>query len=386
MCEHDVILHNMENMLLFDLRETQPTGNTLRHGGGIYGEIVFFRMLDIGYKFSCVYDSRIWINPKVKNACIQYDLPLYDYAQNNLNDIVQQNGIERIYSPVFNNRLYNVDCDVYYTLHGIRGIELPADWFMLRYKFSLKQFVKICLKKLFPNLWLQCKIKKLSPMVSRDNFRFVTVSNHSKYSILSYFPFISESQIKVFYSPDTTKNSKKLIPQKGNYYLLVSGNRWGKNNLRAIMALDSLFSDGRVQEHKVIVTGLKSPTFHYTIKNPEHFLFLGYVDDERLNELYANCFALIYPSLNEGFGYPPLEAMRYGKPVLASPFTSIAEVCSDGASFFNPYDIYEIKSRILSLDDEKLYMFFSEKAAKRFDFVRKKQDKDLDGLIEFITQ
>lgn len=244
----------------------------------------------------------------------------------------------------------------------------------------------MCLKKVFHKMWLESKIKKATPMVNKENFHFVTVSYHSKYSILAHFPFVKDNQIVVFYSPDTTKDKTKLDSHKGNYFLLVSGNRWEKNDLRAIIALDSLFTDGRIQDKKVIVTGLDTPSFNYTIKNSKRFDFVGYVDDEKLNNLYAGCYALIYPSLNEGFGYPPIEAMRYGKPVLASPFTSIAEVCSDGAIFFNPFDIYEIKSRILLLENMSMYTWLSGRAIARYNEVSNKQHKDLDTLIDYIMK
>lgn len=376
----------MKTRLLFDLRATQPDGLTKRHGGGIYGEIVFFRMLEMGCRFSAVYDSRIWLNPKVKAACEQYKVKLYDYAESTLNDIVSRNHIERIYSPVFNDKLYTVSCEVYYTLHGLRWVELPADWYILKYSFSISDFIKLCIKKLLPRRWMNNKIRKALPMLRQKNFHFITVSNHSKYSILSYFPFLDGNQIKVFYSPDTTSDKQRLISSLGNYYLIVSGNRWEKNSLRAIIALDALFEDGRIRDKEVVVTGLNSPAFHYKLKHPDHFHFVGYVNDEKLNELYANCFSLVYPSLNEGFGYPPLEAMRYKKPVLASPYTSIAEVCSNGAMYFNPYDLYEIKSRILALEDNSIYHYQSYLAFERYNEIRNRQDKDLESLIHFITE
>lgn len=59
------------------------------------------------------------------------------------------------------------------------------------------------------------------------------------------------------------------------------------------------------------------------IKNKSHFVLLEYVDNNVLESLYKGAYALIYPTLNEGFGYPPLEAMKYGTPVLSSPFLQL---------------------------------------------------------------
>ena len=66
--------------------------------------------------------------------------------------------------------------------------------------------------------------------------------------------------------------------------------------------------------------------------------FLGSVSDTQLTWLYTHAEALIFPSLYEGFGLPPLEAMRLGCPVLASNAASIPEVCGDAALYFDPQD------------------------------------------------
>ena len=58
----------MDVKLLFDLVATQPNLSGKRHGGGRYGEIIFFRMLERNISFSCFYDSTLWINPSVLNA------------------------------------------------------------------------------------------------------------------------------------------------------------------------------------------------------------------------------------------------------------------------------------------------------------------------------
>jgi glycosyltransferase involved in cell wall biosynthesis len=67
-------------------------------------------------------------------------------------------------------------------------------------------------------------------------------------------------------------------------------------------------------------------------------LLLGYVDDEALQWLYENCFALVYPALFEGFGLPVLEAMTLGAPVVTSNVTSLPEITGDAALLVDPFD------------------------------------------------
>jgi glycosyltransferase involved in cell wall biosynthesis len=62
--------------------------------------------------------------------------------------------------------------------------------------------------------------------------------------------------------------------------------------------------------------------------------------------LYQAAIALVYPSFYEGFGFPPLEAMRFGTPVVTSSVSSLPEVAGQAAILVNPYDIAEIATAL----------------------------------------
>ena len=181
------------------------------------------------------------------------------------------------------------------------------------------------------------------------------------------------------------KKLAKITNEK--YFMLVSGNRWEKNCLRAIIAFDRMISSGVIaDEIRMKVTGATIKTYNYHIKNIHRFDFLGYVDDSELEKLYANAYAFVYPSLNEGFGYPPIEAMRYGVPVIASPFSSIPEICGDSVLYFNPFSIEEIMNRMLMILDETLHAKYSQNSINQYSKVKLRQDADLDKLIDFILE
>ena len=79
--------------------------------------------------------------------------------------------------------------------------------------------------------------------------------------------------------------------------------------------------------------------------------------------------------------------MNYGVPVLASPISSITEVCGDAVVYFNPFDYKEIKNRILQVHyDKQLYQSLKVKGAERFDYITKKQNKDLTDFVEWICE
>lgn len=64
----------------------------------------------------------------------------------------------------------------------------------------------------------------------------------------------------------------------------------------------------------------------------------GYLDDQDLRALYSSCRVFVYPSLYEGFGLPPLEAMACGAPVIASRVSALTETLKDDATFVDPTD------------------------------------------------
>jgi glycosyltransferase involved in cell wall biosynthesis len=90
---------------------------------------------------------------------------------------------------------------------------------------------------------------------------------------------------------------------------------------------------------------------------------LGYVTDGQLRALYEQASCLIYPSLYEGFGLPPLEAMACGCPVIASNVASLPEVCGDAALYCNPHDPSDIAARLAQvLEDGDLRRELSRRA------------------------
>jgi glycosyltransferase involved in cell wall biosynthesis len=227
------------------------------------------------------------------------------------------------------------------------------------------------------------------------NSLLFTDSHHSKYSLASFFPDLPLNTIQVIYPPLKEKtqpapgdDESRLLSQFDgmagkDYFLIISANRWIKNAWRAIHALDGLFSRN-VLEQRVVVLGV-TDTNSFGIKNRDKFVMRPYVSHEELEMLYRNAFALIFPSLNEGFGYPPLEAMKYGTPVLASAISSIPEICADAALYFNPCSIDEMQKRILRLcDNPQLYDELAKKGSARFDSLKKAEDEAIHRQLEII--
>ena len=81
-------------------------------------------------------------------------------------------------------------------------------------------------------------------------------------------------------------------------------------------------------------------------QNSDNVKFLGKVSDQELVRLYNHAYCFVFPSIYEGFGIPPIEAMACGCPVLAADIPVLREVCSDGAIYFDPYNVQDICNTI----------------------------------------
>jgi len=100
--------------------------------------------------------------------------------------------------------------------------------------------------------------------------------------------------------------------------------------------------------------------------------FLGFVDDAVLPELYRAASAMAYPSLYEGFGFPPIEAMACGCPVLSSTRGSLGEVVGDAAAIVDPENIDDISAGLQRLATDPAWRAHLREAgfrnARRFDW------------------
>ena len=374
--------------ILFDLVAVQPNASGKMHGGGKYGIVVFKELMKRPVEMEAIYSSSRYLPEEIREDCQK--IKLHDIDKETVEDVVKKGSFDVYYSalPECSITLHNSKIRNIGTIHGLRGLEMPYDWYFLRYNESLRQKFRYLVSLLLPGPWKRREVRRNASIMYQKNFSFITVSNHTKASILAFYPSIKKENLKVFYSPSTVSDGNVEPYSTEKYFLLVSANRPEKNALRAVRALDELMSEREeFKAFKVFLTGASEGAFNYKIKNPDNFSFLGYVSETDLARLYKGAYCLIYPSLNEGFGYPPMEAMNYGVPVLASPFSSIYEVCDNAALYFNPLDYKEIKNRILQIVyDESLYRHYQELGKQRASVIHVKQDQDLKAMVDWICQ
>jgi len=194
--------------------------------------------------------------------------------------------------------------------------------------------------------------------------KIITISEHSKKDILEYFD-VPEDKIvncyqsyylpKIFLSNKLNIKSLDLNPEE--YFLFVGNIEPKKNVGRLIQAFLNIDTN-----KKLVIVGKKAWLWKELLRGTENaikqkkIILLNYVNKENLVALYQNAFAFVFPSLYEGFGLPPLEAMACKCPVVTSNISSLPEVCGEAAIYCDPYSILSIQNameKILNLTNEE---------------------------------
>jgi glycosyltransferase involved in cell wall biosynthesis len=195
----------------------------------------------------------------------------------------------------------------------------------------------------------------------RRSHRILTVSEASKRDIIHFFNVPPEKIVVVYNAIDerfsvapAAEDIERVREryQLSHKFVLYAGNiKPHKNLVRVIEAFDTLRQRG-FDDLKLLIIGdeiSKVPALRravHTHKLHKHVRFLGYLPDETLAILYRLAAVFVFPSLYEGFGLPPLEAMASGTPVVTSNVSSLPEVAGGAAVLVDPYDVAAIVSGI----------------------------------------
>ena len=196
----------------------------------------------------------------------------------------------------------------------------------------------------------------------KDSSAIITVSETSKNDLLELFD-VDQDKIHVTYQPlaldAPAVGEKELIEILNKYglkckdYVLFVGAIEPKKNIgRLLEAYASIDTD-----MPLIIVGKKGWLWKGEIGKIERLFgrkqkkvkLLEYVTSNDLKYLYTGAYCFVFPSLYEGFGLPPLEAMAFGCPVITSNVSSLPEVCGEAALYVNPYDTSDIQKNIEKL-------------------------------------
>lgn len=193
----------------------------------------------------------------------------------------------------------------------------------------------------------------------------ITISEFSKREIMELL-CVPEDMISVIScaAPDSCENCGDPVDLETRFgisypYILFVGNIEPRKNLERLLRAFDYFKNETGMPHKLVMaggSGWRNENIYRASENITHsgdVIFTGYISEREKNVLYRKASLFVYPSLYEGFGLPPLEAMQNGCPVVCSNAASLPEVVGDAALMTDPYDekaLAEAISRVLSED------------------------------------
>ena len=205
-------------------------------------------------------------------------------------------------------------------------------------------------------------------LATHRSARVLTVSEASKRDILEYFD-VPESKIAVIYNAIDERFSEEppadeVMRVRERYqlndpFILYAGNIKPHKNLERLIEAFHIIRKGELEFVKLLIIGdeiskyaaLRRTVHRYKLH--KHVRFFGFVPDATLAILYRLARVFVFPSLYEGFGLPPLEAMASGTPVITSNLSSLPEVAGDAAMLIDPYETDAIAGamRRVMMDD-----------------------------------
>ncbi len=372
--------------VLVDLLFCQPGF----HGGGEYGKAVFREVVDSAARFGDVQvwaaiDPTLFIDDWVWESCRRHGVNLV--AVNSFDDIVSLVDSERFdafFAPaivVYTGYEYMKRVGgplkfragrtrVVGTLLDVRDLELAEDW----ERIATARRKAGCVREasLAAAAWQSEAMRQARHAESlRAMYRgicespaldeLVTISEYSAKSICDRLG--TERPIHVLYAPEKARPRPESFTWPGldlatdPFAVVLNAGREEKNAASVVAAFERLFSDRSFAAAnprlKIVLTGIQGLD-DVGVAKPAHrgrFITMPHLPAPRLEWLLVRARFLAYPSFNEGFGYPPLEAMTHGTPSLIGDNTSVPEVCGDAAVSCDPFDIESVVAGIREILD-----------------------------------
>jgi|GEM_PF-4811268 len=216
----------------------------------------------------------------------------------------------------------------------------------------------------------------------------ITSSESAASDICRFFPS-AKKKIHLVYNYIPTKDQTILYEKKP--YILYLGTIQEKKNIRNILKAFSILKS-KGFEHQLILAG-KVDNFSLEdvvkqLKIEKDVIYKGYITEAEKEELLQNTSLFLWPSYYEGFGYPLLEAMAHGAPIITSNNSSMKEVCKNSGLLvdpFNPYEIADAAEEVLSSSAVRNDLI--KKGLKRSkDYTEKRMTEELIKVYQSVTR
>ena len=318
---------------------------------GIDARPLSYQLTGIGFYLKSLLDELQAIDQTrhyvlISNKGIDYDIknPKWSKQEGGCAKKLMSTVWMQSFLPVLARRL---ELDVFWGPRHHLPVFLPPD---IKKIVTIHDVVHLLFPETMslPNLLIERMLMRLS-LASAD--RIVAVSNATREEIIQRYP-VKAARVRAVHSgvPQMAAPARDerlpgfLLAEK--YFLFVGTLEPRKNFERIFKAFERI--DAPAQGIHLVITGAsgwKNQTFIRMLESHPlrpYVHFTGYVSRRALGQLYEKALGLVFPSLYEGFGFPILEAMSSGTPVITSNSSAMREIAGDAALLVDPRDIGQI--------------------------------------------
>jgi len=302
---------------------------------------------------------------------LEADLPLFDFAKNKMQlvpvpesfrppvknilwhqralpQLARALDLDVLHVPSYRRMLWPRPCPLVATIHDLAPFRVPK-----KYSASRMFYGRVVARQLAQR---QDAIIAISQNTAQDIRQFFDVADEKLHVIhngLEHDRFF----------PGSREQAQAEMAQRHQlhkpFFLYVARlEHPGKNHVRLISAFDQ-FKSATESDWQLVFGGSDwhgAEAIHAAARQSafaSEIRFLGFASDQDLPNLYRAADAFVYPSLYEGFGMPPIEAMACGCPVICSTSGSLGEVVGNAAAIVDPQDINSIANQLILLATDK---------------------------------
>lgn len=245
------------------------------------------------------------------------------------NRLLRKNGFKKCFEPVYCKPWLNGGIDYTCVIHDLQAYHYPQYHPLHEIVYS-----RLCWRM---DAWNAARIFAISEWVKKD----VEAKYHRKDIGVIYNPILVKKEDVV----DFGELQNKYHITRREFYYTVSQMIPHKNLMTLIRMIEKLSASAIPIPKKLVISGVNGSgrkELEKTIRERKlegHVILTGFVSNEERNTLYQNCHTFLFPSIFEGFGMPPVEAMLFGSRVVTTRCASIPEVTQGKAAYVDdPYD------------------------------------------------
>lgn len=214
-----------------------------------------------------------------------------------------------------------------------------------------------------------CVLKSLITRAIKKSSLILTVSDFSADEIVRFYGEGVRGKIQRVYNGYNEVHYEKqhVFKEKQDYILFVGSVKPHKNLKNALLAFEKCQKE--ISDLHFVIVGKKEgfvtgdneveAIVNRINQGGEKVVFTGSVDDNTLFSIYEDASSFIMPSYYEGFGIPLVEAMYFKLPIICSDIPVFHEICGDQVLYFDPYDVDDIRKRIIEVNGLK-HMEYSQ--------------------------